>query len=57
MEVNLARVIAQAGAQLTQENQQKAAQQQAQEQAQAPLFQMKQAELQLKGQEEQRKTQ
>ena len=57
MEVNLARVVAQAGAQLTQENQQKAAQQQQQQQAQDPLFQMKQAELQLKGQEEQRKAQ
>jgi len=57
VEVNLARVVAKAGAQLSQEHKQEAAQQQAQQQAQDPLFQMKQAELQLKGQEEQRKAQ
>ena len=55
MEVNLARVIAQAGAQVSQENQQQAAQQQIQQQMQDPMVQMKQAELQLKGQEAQRK--
>jgi len=57
VEVNLARLIAQAGAEVSQEHQQQMAQQQAQQQAQDPLFQMKQAELQLKGQEEQRKAQ
>ena len=57
VEINLARLIAQAGAEVSQEHQQQMAQQQAQQQAQDPLFQMKQAELQLKGQEEQRKAQ
>ena len=57
VEVNLARLIAQAGAEVSQEHKQQLAQQQAQQQAQDPLFQIKQAELQLKGQEEQRKAQ
>ena len=57
MEVNLARLVADAGKQLTQAHQQAAAQQQAQQQAQDPLVQMQQAELQLKGQEAQRKAQ
>lgn len=55
MEVNLARLMAQAGQQLTQQNQQKQAQQQAQQKAQDPVVQMQQAELQIKQQEVQRK--
>ena len=55
MEVNLARLMAQAGQQLTQQNQQKQAQQQAQQKAQDPVVQMQQAELQIKAQEVQRK--
>jgi len=55
MEVNLARLMAQAGQQLTQQNQQQAAQQQAQQKAQDPVVQMQQAELQIKQQEVQRK--
>jgi len=57
MEVNLARLMAQAGSQLTQQNQQQAAQQQAQQKAQDPVVQMQQAELQIKQQEVQRKMQ
>ena len=57
VEVNLARLVATAGAQLTQANQQAAAQKQAQQAAQDPLMQIQQAELQLKAQEVQRKTQ
>jgi hypothetical protein len=56
VEVELASVVAEAGRQLTQANEQKAAQQQAQQKAQDPVVQMQQAELQLKGQEIQRKT-
>ena len=55
MEVNLARLMAQAGGQLTQQRQQQAAQQQAQQKAQDPVVQMQQAELQIKAQEVQRK--
>ena len=55
VEVELASVVAEAGKQLTQANEQKAAQQQAQQKAQDPVMQMQQAELQLKGQEVQRK--
>jgi hypothetical protein len=57
IEVELSRLVAQAGQQLTQSNQQRAAQQQAQQQAQDPVFQMQQAELQIKAQEAQRKAQ
>jgi len=57
MEVELSRLVAEAGKQLTQANQQKAAAQQAQQQAQDPVMQMKQAELQLKAQDTQRKAQ
>ena len=57
VEVNLARLVATAGAQLTQANQQAAAQKQAQQAAQDPLMQIQQAELQLKAQEVQRKAQ
>ena len=55
MEVQLSRLVAQAGSQVTQGNQQKAAQQKAQQQAQDPLIQMQQKELQIKEQEVQRK--
>ena len=48
MEVQLSRLVADAGQQLTQVHTQEAAQQQAQQQAQDPVMQMKQAELQIK---------
>ena len=57
VEVNLARLVADAGKQLTQAHQQQAAQQQAQQQAQDPLFQLQQQEMQIKQAEVQRKTQ
>ena len=57
VEVQLARVAAEAGKQLTQANQQQAAQQAAQQQAQDPMFQLQQQELQVKAQEVQRKAQ
>jgi len=57
IEVQLSRLVADAGKQLTQANQQQAAQQKAQEQQQDPIIQMKQAELQIKQAEQQRKTQ
>ena len=57
MEVQLSRLVADAGKQLTQANQQQAAQQKAQQQQQDPILQMKQAELQIKQAEEQRKVQ
>jgi len=57
VEVQLARVVAEAGKQLTQANQQQAAQQAAQKQAQDPMFQLQQQEVQIKGAEVQRKTQ
>lgn len=47
-ELQLSRVVADAGKQLTQIHQQEAAQQQAQQQAQDPLFQLQQQELQIK---------
>tara|TARA_R110000850_G_scaffold52142_8_gene126303 strand:+ start:16 stop:846 length:831 start_codon:yes stop_codon:yes gene_type:complete len=56
IEVDLSRLVAQAGAQVMQANQQKAAQKQGEQQQKDPVFQLKQAELQLKGQEVQRKT-
>jgi hypothetical protein len=55
IEVNLARLVAQAGQQLTQANQQQAAQREAQAKAQDPTIQMQQQELQLKAAELQRK--
>jgi len=55
VEVNLAKLVADAGKQLTQQHQQQAAQQQAQQKAQDPVVQMQQAELQIKQQEVQRK--
>ena len=57
IEVNLARVVAEAGKQLTQQHKQEAAQQKAQQQAQDPIIQMQQKELQIKEQEVQRKSQ
>ena len=55
VEVQLSRLVADAGKQLTQSHQQQAAQQQAQQQAQDPMFQLQQAELQIKQAEVQRK--
>lgn len=55
IEVELSRLMADAGQQISQQNQQQAAMAQAQQQAQDPVFQMKQQELQLKMQEQQRK--
>jgi len=57
IEVQLSRLVADAGKQLTQMHQSQAAQQQAQQQAQDPLMQMQQQELQIKAQEVQRKAQ
>jgi len=56
IEVNLSRMISKAGKQLAQKNMQQAAQQQAQQKAQDPVVQMQQAELQIKAQEVQRKS-
>jgi hypothetical protein len=56
-EVQLSRLVAQASAQLLQQNQAQAAQQQAQQQAQDPIIQMQQQELQIRAQDVQRKTQ
>jgi hypothetical protein len=55
LEVELSKLIAVASQQLLQSDKAKAAQQQAQQQAQDPLIQMQQAELQIKGQDIQRK--
>ena len=57
MEIQLARLVADAGKQLTQAHQQQAAQAQAQQQAQDPMFQLQQAEVQVKQAEVQRKQQ
>ena len=57
IEVQLSKLMSDAGQQLTQMHQQQAAQQQAQQKAQDPVVQMQQAELQLKQQELQRKAQ
>ena len=51
IEVELAKLVADAGKQLTQAHQQQAAQQQAQQQAADPLFQLEQAKVQIKQQE------
>jgi hypothetical protein len=56
-EIQISRLVAQASAQLLQQNQAAAAQQQAQEQAQDPIVQMQMQELQIKAQEQQRKAQ
>lgn len=55
IEVQLARLVAEAGKQLAQEHQQQAAQQQAQQQAQDPMFQLQQGELKVKQAEVSRK--
>lgn len=57
IEVQLARLVADAGKQLTAAHQQQAAQQQAQQQAQDPMFQLEQAKLQMQQMEIQRKAQ
>ena len=57
LEVQLSRLVSDAGQQLTQQKQSIAAQQQAEQQAQDPVMQMRQQELQIKGAEQQRKTQ
>ena len=55
MEIQLSRLLADAGRQVTQAHQQQAAQQQAAQQAQDPAFQLQQQEVQIKAQEVQRK--
>ena len=55
IEVELSRLVADAGKQLTQMHQQQAAQQQAQQVQQDPMFQLQQQELQVKAQDVQRK--
>src|SRR6056300_269632 len=57
MEVELSQLMAKAGTQLSQANQQKQAQAQAQQQAQDPIFQLQQREVAIKEQEVQRKAQ
>jgi len=57
VEVQLARLVADAGKQLTQIHQAEAAQQQAQQQQQDPMFQLQQAEVQVKQSDVQRKAQ
>ena len=57
IEESLSRLMSQAAIELSQQKQAAAAQQQAQQQAQDPVFQQKQAEIQLKQGELQRKTQ
>ena len=55
VEVQLSRLIADAGKQLAQQHTQEAAQSQAQQQAQDPIIQMQQQEIQIKGAEVERK--
>ena len=57
VEINLARLMADAGKQLTQSHQQQAAQQQAQQQNQDPVLQLQRQEMATKEAEVQRKTQ
>ena len=57
IELNLSRLVSEAGKQLAQSNMQKAAQAEAQKKAQDPTMQIKQAELQVKQSEVQRKAQ
>ena len=57
IELNLSRLVSEAGKQLAQSNMQKAAQAEAQKKAQDPTMQIKQAELQIKQSEVQRKAQ
>jgi hypothetical protein len=54
-EVQISRLVAQASAQLLQQNQAQAAQQQAQEQMQDPIVQMQMQELQIKAEDQKRK--
>jgi hypothetical protein len=56
MEVKVSQMAAQAAQQLLQQHQQEAKQSQAQQQAQDPLIMLQQQELQIKGQDLQRKT-
>ena len=56
-EIQLARLVAEGGKQLTQQHKQEAAQKQAQQKQQDPVVQMQQAELQIKQQDVQRKAQ
>jgi len=55
IEVELSRLVAQAGTQLTQSHQQQAAQQEAQKQAEDPLIQMQKGELEIKARDQMRK--
>ena len=55
VEVNLSRLVAQAGAQLMQKNVQQAQQQQAMQQAQDPIIQMQQQELAIKARDSETK--
>jgi len=55
IEVQLSRMVADAGKQLTEAHKKQSAQQKAQQQQKDPIIQMKQAELQIKQAEEQRK--
>ena len=55
VEIQLARLVAEAGKQLAQEHQQQNAQKQAQQQAQDPMFQLQQGELKVKQAEVARK--
>jgi hypothetical protein len=55
VEVQLSRLVADAGKQLAQQHATEAAQQQAQQQAQDPIIQMQQQEIQIKGAEVERK--
>ena len=55
IEIQLARLVAEAGKQIAQEHKQQAAQQQAQQQAQDPMFQLQQGELKVKQAEVARK--
>ena len=57
IEVQLSRLISEGGKQLTAQHQQEASQKKAQQQQQDPVFQLQQAELQVKQQDVQRKTQ
>jgi hypothetical protein len=56
-EVQISRLVAQASAQLLEQNKAQAAQQPAQQQAEDPIVQMQMQELQIKAQEQQRKAQ
>ena len=57
IEVNLARLVSEAGRQVTAANKQEQAQKKAQEQAKDPVFQLQQQEMQIKQQDGQRKMQ